>query len=94
MMRNIKNILTGGALALAISSCTVTLPVTASRAEIGSLKGKSQSTVLFGIIFLNKDFGLKQAAKNGKITSAIATVDMKTTNYFFFSKRELIVTAK
>ena len=59
-----------------------------------AFKGHCFCGLEWGIIFLNKDFGLKQAAKNGKITSAIATIDMKTTNYFFFSKRELIVTAK
>lgn len=79
---------------LALTSCTVTAPITASRAEIGNLRGVSQTTVLFGVIELNKNYGVKEAANNGNIKSAIATVDEKTTNYILFKKKELIVTAK
>ena len=45
-----------------------------------------------GIIF-NGDFGIVDAAKNGKI-SKIATVDVKVTQYFLFSKIEYIVTGE
>jgi len=79
--------------ALALTSCTVIAPVTASRAEIGSLRGVSKTSVIFGIE-LNKEYGVKDAANNGKIKSAIATVDEKITNYILFQKKELIVTAK
>ncbi len=80
-------------LSIALTSCTVIAPVTASRAEIGNLRGVSETTVFFGIE-LNKDYGIKDAANNGKIKSAIATVDEKVTNYIIFQKKELIVTAK
>jgi len=78
---------------LALTSCTVIVPVTASRAEIGNLRGTSETTVFLGIEF-NKNYGIKEAAKNGKIKSAIATVDEKISNYIFFQKKQLIVTAK
>lgn len=79
--------------ALALTSCTVIAPVTASRAEIGSLRGVSETVVFLGIEF-NGNYGVKEAATNGKIKSAIATVDEKTTNYLLFQKKQLIVTAK
>lgn len=93
-MRKLRNIAIAGMVAGAMSSCTVILPVTASKAEIGELRGTSESIVLFQTIYLNKNYGLQEAAKKGKITSAIATIDEKTTNYLIFSKKELIVTAK
>jgi hypothetical protein len=93
-MKVLRNIAIAGLIAGAMSSCTVILPVTASKAEIGELRGTSESIVLFQTIYLNKNYGLKEAAKKGKITSAIATIDEKTTNYLIFTKKELIVTAK
>ncbi|MCE2712325.1 MAG: TRL-like family protein [Cryomorphaceae bacterium] len=93
-MKVLRNIAIAGFIAGAMSSCTVILPVTASKAEIGELRGTSESIVLFQTIYLNKNYGLQEAAKKGKITSAIATIDEKTTNYLIFSKKELIVTAK
>jgi hypothetical protein len=79
---------------LNLMSCTVIAPITASRAEIGSLRGTSKSTVLFNSIYLNKNYGIKEAANNGNINSAISTVDEKTTSFLLFSKKTLIVTAK
>jgi len=79
---------------IGLSSCTVIKPVTISNAEIGELRGESKSVVLFGVIYLNSKYGIKDAANDGNITSAIATVDEKTTNFIFFSTKTLIVTAK
>jgi len=93
-MKNLNKFLVAGLVAATLSSCTVTLPVTVSRAEIGEKRGVSKTGVLFGVIYLNGEYGIKEAAKKGKITSAIATVDEKTTSYLIFSKKELIVTAK
>jgi hypothetical protein len=93
-MKTFKALIFGCVATALVSSCTVILPVTASRAEIGDKKGISTSAVLFGVIYLNKDYGIKDAAKNGNITSAIATVDEKTKNMLFFQVKELIVTAK
>jgi hypothetical protein len=93
-MKAINKVLMCGLLAVAVSSCTITAPLTASTAEIGDKRGESETVVLFGAIYLNKDYGVKQAAENGKITSAIATMDVRTTNFLIFSKKALIVTAK
>lgn len=82
------------AAALVFTSCTVITPVTASRAEIGSKRGVSKTGVFLGLE-LNKHYGIKEAAKNGKITSPVATVDQKTTSFLgLFKKKELIITAK
>ena len=93
-MKNFNKILFAGLVAITMASCTVTVPVAVSNAEIGSLRGTSESTVLFGVIYLNKEYGVKEAAKNGGISSAIATVDEETKNMIIFSKKTLIVTAK
>ncbi len=81
-------------MVLNLISCTVIAPITASSAEIGSLRGTSNTTVLFNSIYLNKNYGIKEAADNGNIKSAIATIDEKTTSFLIFSKKTLIVTAK
>lgn len=93
-MKKINKILFAGLVATMMSSCSVTVPVAVSNAEIGSLRGTSKSTVILGVIYMNKQYGIKEAARNGGITSAIATVDEKTKNMIFFSKKTLIVTAK
>ncbi len=80
--------------ALIFTSCTVIAPITASDAEIGNKRGVSKTSVFLGIE-LNKNYGVKEAAKNGKITSPVATVDQKTTSFLgLFKKRELIITGK
>ena len=79
------------AVAAMISSCSVTMPLSVSAATIGSKKGSSSTTIFCGIQF-NKAFGISDAAKNGKITGGVATVDLKTTNYILFVKKEIMVT--
>ncbi|MCK9561569.1 MAG: hypothetical protein M0R02_02485 [Bacteroidales bacterium] len=80
------------ALVALLASCSVTLPVAVSEAPVGNKRGVSTTTVFLGL-YLNSQFGIKDAAKNGHITGAIATVDKKTTNFIFVRKVELIVTA-
>lgn len=92
-MKSISKFLLVAMVAMIVASCSVTVPVTVSKAEIGDLRGVSKSTVFMGIYF-NKKYGIKEAAKKGGINSAIATVDEKTINYIIFQKKELIVTAK
>lgn len=77
-----------------VSSCTVIVPVTVSNAEIGEQRGESKTTILFGCLYLNNNYGIKDAAENGGITSAIATVDEKTTSFILFSRKTMIVTSK
>ena len=84
----------GVAIAAAMSSCTVTMPVAISDAPIGGKRGVSETNVLFGIIYMNENYGIKEAAENGKITGGIGAIDEKTTNYLVFAKKELIVLGK
>lgn len=93
-MKKIKNILAVAILSLIVTSCTVTVPVAVSNAPIGGKKGVSESFVIFGTIYLNSEYGVKDAAKNGSITGAIGAIDEKTTDYVVFSKKELIVLSK
>lgn len=82
------------AAAAILTSCSVTSPVTASAAPIGNKVGTSKTLVLFGTLHLNPDYGVAEAARNGKIKGGVATVDVKTTNYLFFWTKELIVTGE
>jgi hypothetical protein len=93
-MKKIYQIVSVIAAAAILSSCSVTNPVTASAAPIGNKVGTSNTLVLFGTLHLNKNYGVAEAARNGKIKGGVATVDVKTTNYLFFVKKELIVTGE
>ena len=77
-----------------MTSCAMTLPVAVSNEAIGSKEGVSETIVIFGSIYLNKDYGVSDAAKNGKIKGGVATVDEKTTEYVLFQKREMIITGE
>ena len=79
------------AVAASLTSCSVTSPLSVSSASIGSKVGSSKTTVLFHAWQLNKNFGIAEAAHQGKITGGVATADLKTTNYLFFVKKEIIV---
>lgn len=50
------------------------------------------NTVYQGLVF-NKNFGIMEAVKNGKINK-IGCVDLKITNYIFFTKLEYIVSGE
>lgn len=98
-----KKYILGLVAVVAMASCSITRPYTATNNPIGSKVGKSETSVIFGtsageqlaagLIVTNGDFGVIEAAKNGKI-SKIATVDVKTTNFYFFQKVEIIVTGE
>lgn len=94
MKRILSKIAIASLLLVFASSCAITVPVTVSRAPIGNKKGVSESIVILGVLYLNGKYGVKDAANKGKISSAIATIDEKTTNYLLFAKKELIVTAE
>lgn len=82
-----------------LASCTMISPVTATNNPIGDKVGKSETNCIFylgGIssgIVMNKNYGIVEAAKNGGITK-IATVDLETKSYIFFTKNTLIVTGE
>jgi hypothetical protein len=90
-------------LAGMITSCSVTRPYAVTNNSIGSKTGSSTTTVVFGtsagttlaagLFVTNKDFGVIEAAKNGKIEK-IGAVDVKTTNFIFFQKVEIIVSGE
>lgn len=101
-MKFINKIITVFALGILVSSCSTILPVTATNNAIGSKVGTSKSTILFGTanrgnlgagLVLNKDYGVIDAVKKADIKS-VATVDLKVTNYYIFTKAELIVTGE
>ena len=102
MMKNLKNIIAVSALALTFASCSITYPYTATNNPIGGKTGVSKTSIIFGVanehnlgagIVTNKDYGVVEAAKKGKIDK-IATVDIKVTNYVIFKKAEIIVTGE
>lgn len=80
-MKKLKYILPAAAIALLLSSCSVTIPYAVTENPIGSKKGTSKTFVLFGIQ-LNGNYGLEEATK--KIKGGVSTIDIKTTNFFVF----------
>lgn len=101
-MKNLKYTILGLFTAALMTSCSVTMPVAATNNPIGSKKGSSKTGIIFGMatpdnlgvgLVLNKNYGVIEAAKKGKI-ERLATVDLKVTNYIFFTKAEIIVTGE
>lgn len=66
-------------LGLGGTSCSVTLPVTATSNPVGSKVGRASANGYFSLIFLGGDASIQKAARNGGITR-ISTVDIKQTN--------------
>lgn len=60
-------------------------------AHLAPLAGNGK--VIYHGIILNSDFGILEAAKNGKI-SKIGAIDFKITTYLFFTKQEFIVSGE
>ena len=92
-------------VAMLAASCSVTHPYQVTNNPIGAKKGKSSTTVILGLgintpirysssgIRFNKNYGIIEAAKKGKITR-IGSVDLQYTSYFFYGKFTLIVTGE
>ncbi|MFZ6052765.1 TRL-like family protein [Halocola ammonii] len=80
-MKKMKTLaLAMGAVAMmAMSSCSLTLPVDATSNEVGSKVGTASGTGYLGVLFFNADASIRTAAKNGGITK-ISTVDIKQKN--------------
>ena len=56
--------------------------------------GTAKASGFFGMIYVDADASIRQAAKNGGITK-ISTVDMKKTNFLgIFTGYECIVTGE
>lgn len=92
-MKNLKTIFGALILGATLASCSLTVPYAITDNPVGVKKGVSESFYI-GVIELNGNFGIAEAAKKGKIKGGISTVDMKTTYYLsgLLWKRELIVT--
>lgn len=93
-LNKIKGILAGAVLAFGLSSCSITQPYAVTEQPIGSKTGVSKTSVILGVIQLNGDYSVAEAAENGGITGPVSTVDVKTTSYVLFSTKELIVTGE
>lgn len=68
-----------GFVCLILSSCALTLPVTATSNQVGNKVGMSKAQGYLGFLWFDQDASIQTAAKNGGITS-ISTVDIKSTN--------------
>ncbi len=79
MLKQLKTFLTLFAFAALVSSCSLTLPVTATANAVGSKVGTAKATGYLGILFFDADASIQTAAKNAGITK-ISTVDIKTTS--------------
>lgn len=96
MIKKMKTLaLAMGAVAMmALSSCSLTLPVNATSNDVGSKVGTATANGFFGYLFFNADASIRTAAKNGGITK-ISTVDIKHKNILgILTNYECIVTGE
>ncbi|TVR83420.1 MAG: hypothetical protein EA409_02795 [Saprospirales bacterium] len=82
-MKAIKNKILLFAIVLAtgafFTSCSVTLPVTATSNQVGTKVGSATATGFLGVLFFDQDASIRTAARNGNITR-ISTVDIRHGN--------------
>jgi hypothetical protein len=94
MLKKIKILVVLFLTIFALSSCSITLPVTATSNPIGEKVGTATAVGFLGVFFFDADASIRTAAKNGGITK-ISTVDIKSSNYFgLIVSYETIVTGK
>lgn len=79
MMKKVKPVLAVIAATALLSSCSLTLPVTATSNEVGSKVGTAKATGFLGVLFFDQDASIRKAARDGNITK-ISTVDIKQGN--------------
>lgn len=65
-------------MSVGLSSCSLTLPVTATSNPVGQKVGTATATGFFSILFFAQDAGIQKAARSAGITK-VSTVDIKTT---------------
>lgn len=76
---------------LALSSCSIVIPFTATSNPVGAKVGTAKATIIIGLFF-DQDASIQTAAKNGGIKK-ISTVDVKYTNMLYILQGvETIVT--
>ncbi len=93
-MKSLKVLICTAVVGAFMTSCSVTMPYAVTSNPIGSKTGTSSTGMILGVIQLNKNHGVAEAAKNGGITGGISTVDVRLTNYLLFWKRDIIVTGE
>lgn len=94
MLKRIKMTFAVLCSAALLSSCSLTLPVTATSNTVGSKVGTSKATGYLGMLFFGQDASIQKAAKNGGITK-ISTVDIKSSSVLgFIVSYETIVTGE
>ena len=93
-MKKLKMFMAVLVTAILITSCSVTLPVTATSNAVGSKVGTAKATGYFHVLFFDADASIKTAAKNGGITK-ISTVDVKRSDILgIVTSFETIVTGE
>ena len=78
-MKNFKMFAAVFSVAALMTSCSLTLPVSATSNPVGKKVGESTGTIYLQVFAFDADASIRTAAKNGGITR-ISTVDMKQTN--------------
>jgi len=76
---NMKKLMTALVVGAFLSSCSVTLPVSATSNDLGSKTGVSSGTCFLSQLCFGADASVATAARNGGITK-ISTVDLRTKN--------------
>jgi hypothetical protein len=79
LMKSVKIFSLCALFMIAMSSCSLTLPVAATSNSVGNKVGTSTGTCYLAVLCFDADASIKTAAKNGGITK-ISTVDLKTKN--------------
>ena len=93
-MKYVKMLAMMIAMVAFMSSCSLTMPVTATSNPVGQKVGTAKATGFLGVLFFNADASIQTAAKNGGITE-ISTVDIKHTSILnIVVTYETIVTGK
>lgn len=67
------------AIAVSMTSCSLTLPVCATSNPVGNKVGSATATGFLGVLFFDADASIQTAAKRAGITK-ISTVDIKAGN--------------
>ena len=93
-MKKVKILAVMIAAVAMMSSCAITLPVTATSNPVGTKVGIAKATGFFYVLFFNADASIQTAARNGGITK-ISTVDIKQGNILgIITTYETIVTGE
>ncbi|MBL7997372.1 MAG: hypothetical protein JNL32_01920 [Candidatus Kapabacteria bacterium] len=80
-------------LCISLNACSITYPLAATENRVGSKVGESSGNVFFGWLEVGTDFSIRAAAKNAGITK-ISTVDIRVTDFWFFSTYTCVVTGE